>query len=94
MKTLTLYLTTVAYLVFACVSCKQSHKDYGDRTESEQAVMKTDPFTADEDETTLEAPIPKDLNEALNLMMDKLTSEDRKFIEEAGEEYSSMVHFD
>jgi hypothetical protein len=37
--------------------------------------------------------IPKTLDEALNVMMAGLTDDDRKFIEEAGEDYAGVAHF-
>jgi hypothetical protein len=58
-----------------------------------QSTESSVPFAAVKEEDPKDQRIPATLNEALDLMMTGLTDEDRKFVEDAGDDYATSVHF-
>lgn len=79
--------------VFFAAGCDQAAKEETPRISEEQPVDQSDPFAAIDDEDASTQPVPETLDEALDLMMEGLTDEDRKLVKDAGEDYATMAHF-
>jgi hypothetical protein len=80
-------------VVFLFSACDQAVKEEPPQASEKQPVDQSDPFAAIDDEDTSAQSVPATLDDALDLMMEGLTDEDRKLVEEAGEDYATMAHF-
>lgn len=87
----------IAALIFAGVlgaGCARQIDRPKKDSPQEQSHESPDPFTTTEEEVPKDQKIPATLDEALDLMMAQLTDENRKFIEDAGDDYATSVHFE
>lgn len=85
--------TVFALLGVLFAGCDQQVKKATEEVTQDPQREHSDPFAVMEDEGTADGPIPKTLDEALALMMEGLTDEDRKLVEDAGEAYAILTHF-
>ena len=93
MKLCMLPVSAYALLCLFLAGCDQPSDEEVNSLTQAPTEEEADPFAVAEDEVVADDPIPKTLDEALDLMMEGLSDEDRKFIEDAGEEYASFAHF-
>ena len=90
------HIQTIAALIIVGVlgaGCDRQVDTSKKDSPPEQPNQSPDPFAAVEEEVPNDQKIPATLDEALDLMMTGLTDENRKFIEDAGDDYATSAHF-
>ena len=97
---MTLKITSIPIIFFGAIllNCKKENPTSTTKendvlpVQAENTENPFDPYGDSKDEDSADVEIPETLDEALQMMMKNLTDDDRKFIEDAGEDYSSLVH--